>query len=124
MFRPWVRRLFAGLHALPLMDRLHFLLSAARYASANRRFRSSHPGFAMPPDSFLHETYRLEYAEFAQDGLHTARELFDRCRPFLWEGPTNILDWGCGVARVTRHLPALPGIRSVAGADVNEAMIR
>lgn len=124
MFRPWVRRIFAGLHALPLMDRLHFHLSVARYARGNRRFRNEHPDFALPPDAFLHETYRLDYAAYARDGWDTARELLDRCRPYLPQGPTHILDWGCGVARITRHLPMLPGIRSVTGADVNEGMIR
>lgn len=123
MFRPGVRRLFAAWQALPRLDRLHFLLSAARYAVPNRRFRRRYPDFALPPDRLLHETYRLDYDAYARDGLETARELVDRCRAHLPAGPVDILEWGCGVARITRHLPGLPGIRSVTGADVHAGMI-
>jgi SAM-dependent methyltransferase len=106
------------------MDRLHFRLSAARYRIGNRRFRSHHPGFALPPDRLLHETYRLDYAAYAGDGRDTANELLDRCRCHLQDVSWDILEWGCGVGRITRHLPTLPQVRSVTGADINAAMVR
>jgi SAM-dependent methyltransferase len=124
MLRPWVRSCFAGLQALPLMDRLHFQLSAARYRIGNRRFRRQQPGFTLPPDRLLHETYRLDYAAYAGDGRDTANELLDRCRSHLPDVPWDILEWGCGVGRITRHLPGLPEVRSVTGADINADMIR
>lgn len=106
------------------MDGIHFLLSMVRYGPRNVAFRSANPGFPVPPYRLLHETYRLDLEAYAKDGRATALELWERCLPHLTEAPTDILDWGCGVARITRHLPSLPGIRSVTGADVNEAMIR
>lgn len=106
------------------MDGMHFLFFMVRYGPRNVAFRLANPGFAVPPYRLLHETYRLDLVAYARDGRATAVELWERCLPTLSVGPTDILEWGCGVARITRHLPALPGIRSVTGADVNEAMIR
>ena len=124
MFRAVVRGIFARMEALPLMDSLHFHLSALRYRERNRRFRSARPDFTVPPARFLHETYRLDYSAYAQDGEETVHELFERCCPFLSNAPIDVLEWGCGVARLTRHMPSMPGVASVTGADVNTDMIR
>jgi SAM-dependent methyltransferase len=123
MFRADIRRVFAQWHVLPLMDSLHFHLSALRYMRSNRRFLATRADFALPPDRQLHETYRLDYAAYAEDGLATAKELMERCRPHLRRVPLDVLEWGCGVARLTRHLSKLPDVRSVTGADVNTGMI-
>jgi SAM-dependent methyltransferase len=123
MFRAGIRRVFAHWQLLPLMDNLHFHLSAFRYVRSNRRFLAEHPDFALPPGRLLHETYRLDYADYAKDGEETARELLDRCRPFLPRVPFDVLEWGCGVARLTRHLPKHPDVESVVGVDVNAGMI-
>jgi SAM-dependent methyltransferase len=105
------------------MDNLHFHLSALRYMRSNRRFLAAHPDFALPPGRLLHETYRLDYSAYAQDGEETARELLYRCRPFLSRVPFDVLEWGCGVARLTRHLPKHPDVGAVTGTDVNAGMI-
>jgi SAM-dependent methyltransferase len=123
MLRAGIRRVFAHWQLLPLMDNLHFHLSALRYMRSNRRFLAAHPDFAFPPARMLHETYRLDYSDYAVDGEETARELIDRCRPFLSRVPIDVLEWGCGVARLTRHLPPMPDVRSVTGVDVNPRMI-
>ena len=124
MFRAVVRGIFARMEALPLMDSLHFHFSMLRYRERNRRFRSARPDFTVPPARFLHETYRLDYSAYAQDGEDTAHELFTRCRPFISDAPIDVLEWGCGVARLIRHMPSMPGVASVTGADVNADMIR
>lgn len=78
----------------------------------------------MPALHWLHETYRCEKRRYWEDGRSTALELTDRLRPFLTANrPWNILDWGCGVSRITRHLPDIPGIGTVTGVDVNGSMI-
>lgn len=123
MYRSGIRLLFSRLQALPLLDRWHFLLSAVRYRSRNRRFRAARPDFQLPPDVLIHETYRLDYQAYERDGLETAVELLQRCRPFIPNAGIDILEWGCGVSRITRHLPSLSNVRSVAGADMNREMI-
>ena len=122
MVRAGIRSIFKGLGALSVFDSLHFHLSSVRYGMRNRRFVAARPDFALPPDRLLHETYRLDYSAYAVDGEDTARELIDRCRPFLPRVPIDVLEWGCGVARITRHLPMLPDVASVTGVDVNNSM--
>ena len=123
MLKATIRGIFTQLGALPLMDDLHLHLSRIRYLRRNYAFRAARPDFQLPPDALLHETYRLDYRAYERDGFETAAELLDRCRPFLPNTGIDILEWGCGVSRITRHLPSLSNVRSVAGADVNREMI-
>jgi ubiquinone/menaquinone biosynthesis C-methylase UbiE len=123
MLKRRIKRVFARLNALPLFDRMHFLAERIRYARQNKYFRVNTPGFAIPPDEFLHETYRLNYRDYALDGAATARELVDRIRPWLPTKHAELLEWGCGVARITRHLPYQPDIGQVTGADIHAGMI-
>jgi SAM-dependent methyltransferase len=122
MLRAGIRKVFAHWQLLPLMDNLHFHLSVLRYMRSNRQFLAAHPDFTLPPGRLLHETYRLDYSAYANDGLATAKEMMGRCRVHLTGLPVDVLDWGCGVARITRHLSTLPDVRSVTGVDVNPDM--
>jgi SAM-dependent methyltransferase len=98
----------------------------ARHAIANRRFRRTYPGFALPPAEFLFETtittnalrYFLSGQERAQYILRTAVE-------HLSEPTLRILEWGCGTARISRHLPFLDSTRSVEvfGSDYSERLV-
>lgn len=124
MLKRRIKRIFAQFGALPLLDRLHFLTERIRHAPGNRAFLRTADGFPLPPDEYLHETYRLNYRDYALDGAITARELVDRIRPWMQTDKADLLEWGCGVARITRHLPKLPGIRQVTGADIHPGMIR
>ena len=123
MLKRRIKRIFALFGALPLMDRLHFLAERIRHARRNRAFLKTTNGFPLPPDEYLHETYRLSYRDYALDGAITARELVDRIRPWLQTDDADLLEWGCGVARITRHLTQLPGISRVTGADIHPGMI-
>lgn len=123
MLRAVIRCVFSQIRALPLMDRLHFHLSALFYRRRNLSFLAARPDFTLPPARLLHETYRLDYSAYAVDGEETAKELFERCRPFLTRVPADVLEWGCGVARLTRHLAMLPDVGTLTGADVNAEMI-
>lgn len=123
MLKRRIKRIFALFGALPLLDRLHFLAERIRYARSNRAFLKTANEFPLPPDEYLHETYRLNYRDYALDGAITARELVDRIRPWLQTDDADLLEWGCGVARITRYLPEQPGIGRVTGADIHPGMI-
>lgn len=117
-----VKALFYRTRTVFIYDRLHFLFSRMRHAAQNKKFRKENPHFALPPDYFLHETYKLDYRQYKEDGAVTASEFLEWTAPFLPQ-PKNILEWGCGVGRIIRHLPGLSKNAKVVGADINEAMI-
>ncbi|RYY66632.1 MAG: class I SAM-dependent methyltransferase, partial [Chitinophagaceae bacterium] len=111
----------AGL--MPLVDRLWFGYNRLRFRGRNARFRAAHPGIALPPDYMLYESYRMDQELYFTDGQATARWVIDQLSAYAPLEGARLLDWGCGPARVLRHLPALlPGAR-FAGSDYNGATI-
>jgi ubiquinone/menaquinone biosynthesis C-methylase UbiE len=89
----------------------------------NLIFRRKNPSFVLPPDYFLHETFQLKYDLYKRDGEHSAAELIEwatKYKPDI----VNILDWGCGVARITRHLSGnFNSNVNVTGIDINAQMV-
>ena len=107
-------------------DNLKFYLQKARNYSNNKRFRKENPWFVLPPDYFLYETFTLDYHEYMIQGKLNAAEIIDTVSPFidLSIPGKRLLDWGCGPARVVRHLPGLLSNKhAVYGSDYNEAYI-
>jgi SAM-dependent methyltransferase len=119
----FIKEIFTATGTLSLLDELHFQWTKLVNARKNRSFLRSNPLFRMPPDRYLHETYRLDYQEYAEDGRLTAQEIMERVKPFIPSDKLRVLEWGCGVARITRHLKAIAGIAEVVGVDVNPGMI-
>lgn len=119
----FIKGIFTATGTLSLLDELHFQWTRLVNARKNRSFLRSNHRFRLPPDRYLHETYRLDYQEYAEDGRLTAEEIMERVKPFIPSDKLRVLEWGCGVARITRHLNAIPGIVDVVGVDVNPGMI-
>ena len=116
MFRRW--------RLLHLLDKCHYTGSYLLHAPGNALFRLKNPNMAMPPLRWLHDTYRCDLSRFWEDGRNTAKELIDRAKTHIGsEKEWQVLDWGCGAARITRHLPAFKVIATVTGADVHTDMI-
>lgn len=124
--RRFVKSLFRRCGMLPLFDALHFCGDFLLHAPENARFRLRHPGLPMPPLRWMHETYRCDLKRYWEDGRTTSEELIAHVRPYLdpMPGGWNVLDWGCGTGRITRHLTHIPEAGSVTGADVHAGMIR
>lgn len=91
----------------------------------NEAFRKAHPGFALPQDFFLYETFRLDYEAYFNSGKETALWLLKLIQPHLAVHQIHaLLDWGCGPARVIRHFPELlPASVVCHGCDYNEQFI-
>lgn len=90
-------------------DYLKFLLQKCLNYARNKGFRNTYPSFALPPDYHLYETFTLDYGEYKYQGELNASELVDLISTVadLDTPGKKILDWGCGPARVVRHLPSL-----------------
>lgn len=120
----WLKKIFYATGTAPLLDRGIFLWSQLTYGPANRRYKKDHPGIALPPAYFLYETYMPDYEKYMKDGEDAAREILSWTTPYLEGGPLQIMEWGCGVARIIRHIPAyVPAGSEVYGCDINQIMI-
>jgi 2-polyprenyl-3-methyl-5-hydroxy-6-metoxy-1,4-benzoquinol methylase len=101
-----------------------FRWNLLRYQASNTVFKKNNPGFHIPPDSLLFETGSLHYHSYQNSGQEAAAEIESLCKIFGNSPIQAILDWGCGVGRVTRHLPDyFPGAK-ITGADVNPYCIQ
>jgi len=106
-----------------LLDKFNYAYSGIRYLAKNMRYRKKNPGFIFPPNYYLYETYRLDYEQYKEDGELTAKEIIEWTANYL-QGQLKILEWGCGVARIVRHIPGVVDKNSiVVGTDINATMI-
>lgn len=122
---PYIKHFFGQLGLLPALDflRMHFFRLKNR--SNNEAFKKKHPDFILPDDQILYETFRLDYHRYFESGLSTAQWLLDQYQKHQGRQPGSILDWGCGPARVIRHLPTLVSADVVlTGSDFNPQTIQ
>jgi SAM-dependent methyltransferase len=90
----------------------------------NRRYNLSHPDIELPPDYFLYETYHLDYEEYIRDGEESAKEIIQWTEKFFKKSPGCVLEWGCGVSRITRHIHKfIDAGSSIYACDINPLMI-
>ncbi|MFW2478315.1 MAG: methyltransferase domain-containing protein [Sediminibacterium sp.] len=104
-------------------DRLLFRWQQLRYFSRNRRYRREHPTTAFPAAYTLYESYQLNYRKYIEDGALTAQEIIDSIKAYIPPTP-QILDWGCGPARITRHLKTFCKDAFLTGCDTNTKTIQ
>ena len=116
----WLRK--KGL--LRKIDDLYYYFVRARNYRRNQSFKKLNPAVPIPDDYALFETYRLDYQHYFYDGKRTAASLLDQLREFTDINHKVILEWGCGPARIIRHLPSLAPDNQWYACDYNEETIR
>jgi hypothetical protein len=104
-------------------DRLFYGLNKLRFSSRNRKFKKANPGIPLPPDYMLYEAYRLDYGQYIDDGRNTAAALVREISAYADLSQAYILEWGCGPARIVRHLPTLLPGATIHGTDYNKETI-
>jgi SAM-dependent methyltransferase len=114
---------FREIGLMPLFDRIYFFLNRVYFIKKNKRFRKEHPLVKIPPDYMIYESFRMDYANYYYDGKDTASWLVQQWSSYLPSGDLKILDWGCGPARVARHLPDLLPRSKIYGSDYNDQTI-
>lgn len=106
------------------VDRLRLCWFAARNFRSNASFCRAHPEFVPPPLAVMHDAYgSVSYCLYWQGGKllsgYLANLILKHC-----PRPNRILEWGCGPARILRHLPALlPDEAQFFGTDFNQRTI-
>jgi SAM-dependent methyltransferase len=113
-----------GMGGAPVADYFQYLVMRAVKSRRNRQFRAQYPNVALPPSYLVYESFQMDYAKYYLGGIDTAKWIAEHLRPYLKPIEQRILDWGCGPARVIRHLPQILGVEhSYFGCDYNPATI-
>jgi len=107
------------------VDKVKFWIQYLKNYRDNLRFKASAKNLALPPAYMMFESFNMNYQKYYEGGYKTAKWILETIKPYHnYEGNT-ILDWGCGPARITRHLPQLCGPDSaIFGTDYNHNTIR
>lgn len=93
-------------HLLPLLDAARFLRTKWRTAAENQVFLENNPEFTPPPLWWMHDMYRsTSFDLYWRTGRETAAAIAAKIDRHVSAPHPRIADWGCGLARVMRHLP-------------------
>ncbi len=119
----WLKSIFYRTGNATLLDRIMFFRAQLIYGAKNKNYINGHPDVALPSAYFLYETYMLSYQKYMDEGLEAAREIVTWSTPYLPAESKKVLEWGCGVSRIVRHLPVILPSYEVFGCDINLEMI-
>lgn len=96
---------FRQLGLMHLLDKAKYYYHFWKNQKLNKQFRTVHPEVKLPPDYLMYESYRLNYQKYFFGGRDNAVWLKEHFEKHIDLKNKKILDWGCGPARVIRHLP-------------------
>jgi ubiquinone/menaquinone biosynthesis C-methylase UbiE len=127
LFRVKIQRFLRYTHLLSITEKLRYYLKVLSLNKKNRAFISKFPAFVLPPADLAFDAYSApDWFFYKHSGEGTAEFLKNLGNKyFTQEHPLNsIYEWGCGPARVIRHLPSILGqtVR-VYGSDYNSETI-
>lgn len=121
-----IQHLLRNAGLLGLVERVRYVLSVLNCAAQNRKFVLENPDFKVPPQALAYDAYSAPHWNFYKtSGEKTASELFSMVSKHIAKNELiNILEWGCGPARVIRHIPhAFDAEVKVLGCDYNPESI-
>jgi ubiquinone/menaquinone biosynthesis C-methylase UbiE len=112
---------------LNFVEKLRFILSVLRNARENKHFIIKNPNYKLPPQYLAYDAYsQPDWNFYKISGEKTALALSKIAERQLKNNRAmNVLEWGCGPARVIRHIPNTFGSDSkVYGCDYNAESIK
>jgi SAM-dependent methyltransferase len=121
--------LLRGARLLEPADRLRYYRVRWKARPVREAFVRAHGAEPLPPDDLAYDAYgMLDWPVYWTSGLEIATHL----RAILVQeisgpGPRRVLEWGCGPARIVRHLPALLSgapAWEILGSDFNPGTVR
>src|SRR5208283_330225 len=111
---------------IALADAVRYPFSVLKYYRKTRSFYAGNPGFKVPPRFLAFDAYSAPDWDFYKiSGGGTAAFLAVATKRYLPENASlRVLEWGCGPARVIRHIPSNFGSGAeVYGSDYNRETI-
>jgi len=109
---------------LPAYNAAKFHYVVAKAKADNEVFVREHPEFPLPPLPLCYDAYaHVGYRDYFESGRKHAEFFAGKINEHATADPA-VLEWGCGPARVIRHLGGfLGGTPSLAGSDYNPGTI-
>lgn len=120
-----ISSLLRSLRLLERIDKLRFRLHYLKNWQNIQEIKKLHHDFIFPPAYYIYETYHLDYNDYYQDGLQTAKDIIRSLRTYIDVNHKGfkILDWGCGPGRVIRHMANVLPFSKCYGSDYNPQYI-
>jgi SAM-dependent methyltransferase len=123
-FKSALKHLFYLTGSTFILDKLLFRIAWLKNKKKNDQYKRHNPDFPIPTDYFLYETYLLDYNQYSIEGEASAKEIVEWTGKYFEAHPKAVLEWGCGVSRIVRHLYKFIDPKTIVYAcDINEAMI-
>jgi ubiquinone/menaquinone biosynthesis C-methylase UbiE len=108
------------LRLMHLGDLANFYFQKYKNQSSNQMFKVKYPDVVLPPDYMIYESFQMNYEIYYNDSVNTAKWLLSYLEKYIELKNVSILEWGCGPARIIRHLPdLLDKSCEVFGSDYN-----
>lgn len=109
---------------LAFADEIRFYLDKSRNKKANNEFREKNSNLSFPEDRLIYEIFgTVDYYNFFDSGKNAAKSIKEIALKYKKGNIGSILEWGCGVARITRHMPEYFKNAKIHGCDINQQMI-
>lgn len=117
-------KLSRQLGLIQVSDSLHYYAMLVLTYKARKSFKQEYSQIPIPPDYALYETYKLDYRGYYFGGMESAKWVVSVIEKYKETRNIKVLDWGCGVGRVLRHLPGyLNESCSIHGTDYNALIL-
>ncbi|WP_257287061.1 class I SAM-dependent methyltransferase [Endozoicomonas sp. SESOKO2] len=110
-------------YLLQVVDYILLIKSIFETKNINKQFCSSHPDFVTPPHHLAYDAYNhTNWNAYYNMGIIHSKLISDLVKEYVNEKNIKICEWGCGPARVIRHLSSIEGFDKVGlyGTDYNK----
>ena len=105
-------------------DWLRFYGQKFKNRKINKDFKEANPTIKLPPDYLIYESFRINYLRYYTKSKESSKEIISYLEKHIELKDKNILDWGCGPARIIRHFPELINNNcNFYGTDYNKKSI-
>ncbi len=111
---------------LQVADFVFFLGDVLKNRSSNKAFLNEHPDFIPIPAHLAYDAYNhTNLRTYYEMGRKHSELISDLINTYLDKDKVKICEWGCGPARVIRHLNPLVACKSheLYGTDYNQESI-
>lgn len=116
--------LLRALYLLSFAEKIRFRYFHLKYFFRNKKFRKEHPEIIIPPIELIYETFgRTSYELFLESGKKAAKSIKEIFKSLSENDSPTILEWGCGVGRIIRHIPNEFPNAMIFGSDIDKKMI-